>query len=109
MTGTRTNILGNLFPTNITVASLETLYNNGADLYEWLSFEILDGSSTGWSLNSIIFTGINPGSNPGFSAELNYSTTATVSTPPTGFSTTFPTGSPTVYAIDMNPSGGQHS
>ncbi|MCW5900370.1 MAG: hypothetical protein KIT10_13975 [Flavobacteriales bacterium] len=109
LTGARTNILGNLFPTNITVASLETLYNNGADLYEWLSFEILDASSTGWSLNSINFTGINPGSNPGFSAELNYSTTATVSTPPTGFSTTFPTGSPTVYAIDLNLSGAEHS
>lgn len=109
LTGTRTNTLGNLYPTNITVASLETLYNNGADLYEWLSFEILDATSTGWSLNSINFTGINPFSNPGFSAELNYSTTATASAPPTGFSTAFPTGSPTIYAIDMNPSGGQHS
>lgn len=109
LTGPRTNILGNLFPTNITVASLETLYNNGADLYEWLSFEILDASSTGWSLNSINFTGINPYSNPGFSAELNYSTTATATTPPTGFSTSFPTGSPTVYAIDLNLSGTQHS
>lgn len=109
LTGPRTNILGNLFPTNITVASLETLYNNGSDLYEWLSFEILDAASTGWSLNSINFTGINPYSNPGFSAELNYSTTATANTPPTGFSTSFPTGSPTVYAIDMNPSGAQHS
>ncbi len=109
LTGTRTNTLGDLFPTNITVASLETLYNNGGALYEWLSFEILNSETTGWSLNSINFTGSNPNSNPGFSAELNYSTTATSTTPPTGFSTTFPTGSPTVYAIDLNPSGAQHS
>jgi hypothetical protein len=109
LTGTRTNILGPLHPTNITVASLETLYNDGGNWYEWLSFEILNEETGGWYLNSTNFTGINPQSNPGFSAELNYATTGTASSAPTGFSTDFPSGSPTVYAVDMNLSGSFHS
>lgn len=109
LTGTRANLLNGLFPTNITVESLETLYNDGGALYEWLSFEILNPETSGWSLNSINFTGINQFSNPGFSSELNYSTTATSSTPPPGFSIDFPTNSSSVYAIDLNLSGAQHS
>jgi hypothetical protein len=109
LTGTRTNILGPLHPTNITVASLETLYNDGGTMFEWLSFEILNEETGGWYLNSTNFTGINPQSNPGFSAELNYSTTGTSTSAPTGFSTDFPSGSPTVYAVDMNLSASFHS
>lgn len=109
LTGARTNILGSLFPTNITVASLETLFDDGGGTYEWLSFEILDANSTGWWLNSTNFTGTNPNSNPGFSAEPHYATTATATTPPIGFSTTFPNGSPTVYAIDLAPTSSWHS
>src|SRR6218665_3308905 len=52
LTGTRTNILGALYPTNITVASLETLYNDGGTWFEWLSFEILNEETSGWYLNS---------------------------------------------------------
>lgn len=107
--GERSNILGNPFPTNITVASLETLYNDGGTMFEWLSFEILNEETGGWYLNSTNFTGINPFSTPGFSADLNYSTTGTSSSAPTGFSTDFPNGSPTVYAVDMNLSGSYHS
>lgn len=109
LTGTRANVLNGEFTTNVTVESLETLYNDGGSLYEWLSFEILNNSTTGWSLNSTNFTGINPFSNPGFSSELNYSTTATLTSPPTGFTTDFPTGSSAVYAIDLNLSSGYHS
>jgi len=107
--GERTNVLGELYPTNITVASLETLYNDGGTWFEWLSFEILNPETSGWYLNSINFTGINPMSTPGFSAELNYATTGTSNSAPTGFSTDFPNGSPVVYAVDMNLSGAQHS
>jgi len=107
--GERTNVLGELYPTNITVASLETLYNDGSTWFEWLSFEILNQETSGWYLNSINFTGINPMSTPGFSAELNYATTGTSNSAPTGFSTEFPSGSPVVYAVDMNLSGAQHS
>lgn len=107
--GERTNVLGELYPTNITVASLETLYNDGGTWFEWLSFEILNQETSGWYLNSINFTGINPMSTPGFSAELNYATTGTSNSAPTGFSTDFPSGSPIVYAVDMNLSGAHHS
>ncbi len=107
--GTRTNVLNGLYPTSITVASLETLYNDGGFLYEWLSFEILNAETDGWHLNSINFTGINPLSNPGFSSELNYANTGTPTEAPIGFSTEFPTGSPNVYAVDMNLSNAYHS
>jgi len=109
LTGERANVLDGLFPTAITVASLETLYNDGGILFEWLSFEILNEETSGWNLNSINFTGINVNSMPGFSAALNYSTTGTSTSAPTGFSTSFPTGSNTVYAVDMNLSNAQHS
>lgn len=107
--GTRAYTLDGLFATNITVESLETLYNDGGTLYEWLSFEILNQQTSGWTLNSTDFTGINPYSNPGFSSTLNYSTTATSTEPPTGFFTSFPTGSSNVYAVDLNLSGSYHS
>lgn len=108
ITGTRSNQLAAPFPTNITVESLETLYNN-AEKYEWLLFEIINPGSSGWYLNSINFTGINLNSNPGFSSTPNYVTTATTTTPPTGFSTTFPSGSMNIYAIDLNILESQHS
>jgi len=108
-TGQRANILAAHQPTQIIVESLETLFNDGGSLYEWLSFEILNPETEGWQLNSINFTGINLQSSPGFSAALNYSTTATANTPPVGFSTDFPSGSNTVYAVDLNLSGSQHS
>ncbi len=107
--GTRAYTLNGLFPTSITVESLETLYNDGGTLYEWLAFEILNQETSGWTLNSTDFTGINPYSNPGFSSTLNYSTTATSTEPPSGFFTSFPTGSPNVYAIDLNLSASYHS
>ncbi len=109
LNGARTNNLDGLYPTSITVESLETLYNDGISLYEWLAFEILNSESNGWVLNSINFTGINPLSNPGFSSALNYATTATTNQPPTGFTTSFPTNSLNVYAIDLNLSGAYHS
>ena len=109
LTGERTNILGELYPTGITVASLETLYNDGGSLYEWLAFEIINEESSGWYLNSTNFTGINPNSTPGFSSELNYATTGTANSAPTGFSTEFPYGSSNIYAVDMNLSNAQHS
>lgn len=109
LTGTRTNILGELYPTGLTVASLETLYNDGGTMFEWLAFEILNPESSGWYLNSTNFTGINPFSTPGFSAELNYSTTGTAVSAPTGFSTEFPYGSQNIYAVDMNLSSAYHS
>ncbi len=107
--GERTNSLNGFYPTSITVSSLETLYNDGGYLYEWLSFEILNDETDGWHLNSINFTGINPYSNPGFSSELFYATTGTPTEAPTGFSTEFPTGSSNVYAVDMNLSSAYHS
>ena len=58
--GVRNYTLGSLFPTGITVASLETLYNDGGVLFEWLAFEILNEETSGWYLNSTNFTGINP-------------------------------------------------
>jgi hypothetical protein len=107
--GSRANILGSPFNTNITVESLETLYNDGGIMFEWLSFEIINEESTGWVLNSTNFTGINPLSNPGFSSELRYSTTNTPGSPPEGFSTDFPSLSKNIYAIDLNLSNAYHS
>jgi hypothetical protein len=108
LTGTRQNILADHFPTQIIVESLETLYNDGGSLWEWLSFEILNEETDGWQLLSTNFTGINPFSNPGFSAELVYSTPV-VGNAPEGFSTEFPFGSNSIYAIDLNLSSAQHS
>ncbi len=109
LTGVRTNILGDYYPTGITVASLETLYNDGGILYEWLAFEIMNPESSGWYLNSTNFTGINPNSNPGFSDSLYYATTGTSISAPIGFSTDFPYGADSVYAVDMNLSNAYHS
>ena len=92
LTGTPSNTLDGLFPSNISVESIETLSAG-----EWLSFELLNAESNNWALNSINFTGSNPGSNPGFSA-------ANIpwpgSQPPPGFSTTFPASSKNIYVVD---------
>lgn len=109
LTGERQNILAPHFPTQIIVESLETLYNDGGTMWEWLSFEILNEETEGWQLLSTNFTGINPLSTPGFSAELNYSTPVDLGSSPEGFTTKFPFGSPSVYAIDLNLSGSFHS
>lgn len=109
LTGVRSDVLGNYYPTGITVASLETLYNDGGILYEWLAFEIMNIESSGWYLNSTNFTGINPNSNPGFSDSLYYATTGTSISAPIGFSTDFPYGADSVYAVDMNLSNAYHS
>jgi hypothetical protein len=98
-TGIRANILGNSYPTNITVESLETLYNNGQQS-EWLSFIIKNTGSTGWYLNSTNFTGINPNGVPGFSTVPIY--TGLFNCCPEGFSNTFPSGSDTIYAISLS-------
>lgn len=98
-TGTRSNILGTHYPTNITVESLETLYNNGNES-EWLSFIIKNSGSSGWHLNSINFTGINPNSNPGFSSTPAY--TGTGNCCPSAFTNNFPYGSDTIYAISLS-------
>jgi hypothetical protein len=100
LTGTRSNYLGVLFPTSITVASLETLSGSCAGA-EWLSFMIVNSGSTGWSLNSINFTGSNPNSNPGFSDTMAVYTTGGC-TPPDGFSYTFPTGADSISFISAS-------
>ncbi|MBP7388828.1 MAG: T9SS type A sorting domain-containing protein [Chitinophagales bacterium] len=100
LTGTRSNYLGALFPTSITVASLETLSGSCAGA-EWLSFMIVNSGSTGWSLNSINFTGNNPNSNPGFSDTMAVYTTGGC-TPPDGFSYTFPTGADSISFISAS-------
>lgn len=107
--GSRSNKISGAFPTNITVESLETLYNDGNVQFEWLSFEILNEESEGWSLNSTNFTGINIKSNPGFSAEKRYSSPVQPGAAPEGFSTEFPAGSRNIYAIDLNLSNAEHS
>lgn len=109
LVGERTNTLAGLFPTGITVASLETLYNDGNTMYEWLAFEILNEETSGWYLNSVNFTGINPYSTPGFASEPYPATTGNSSSAPVGFSTDFPFGSPSIYAVDMNLSSSYHS
>lgn len=92
VTGTPSNMLDGFFPSNISVESIETLSAG-----EWLSFELLNAESNNWALNSINFTGNNPGSNPGFSA---VSIPWPGSQPPPGFSTTFPAGSKNIYVVD---------
>jgi hypothetical protein len=107
--GARTNVLAAHQPAQIIVESLETLYNDGGTMFEWLAFEILNPESDGWQLLSTSFTGINPFSNPGFSGELAYSTPVSFGQAPAGFTTEFPSGSPTVYAVDLNLSAAYHS
>lgn len=80
--------LDGLSPTNIIVESIETLSPE-----EWVSFQIINSESTYWSLDSKNFTGLNPDSNPAFSA-----TNLTYSSP--GYTSTFPTESKTINVID---------
>jgi hypothetical protein len=107
-TGTRSNILGVLYPTSITVASLETLCCPEGP-FEWLSFEILNPESSGWNLNSINFTGNNVNSKPGFTKTPVYVNPNVNSFRPPAFTTNFPTGSDSVYAITLTTAGGQYS
>jgi hypothetical protein len=105
----RQNIIDGPFPIQLIVESLETLYNDGGQLFEWLSFEIVNPESQGWQLMSTNFTGINPFSTPGFSADLRYATPVISGMAPEGFSTNFPNGSRNIYAIDLNLSASYHS
>lgn len=90
--GCRSNVLNGLYPVNIVMESIETLSQP-----EWLMFENLNTESSNWILNSINFTGYNPGSSPGFSA-----TNIPYPNPfPGGFASTFPTASKNIYAIDL--------
>lgn len=109
LSGTRANEIAGAYPIQIIVESLETLYNDGGTQFEWLSFEILNEESDGWRLMATNFTGINPQSNPGFSADLHYSTPVDFGQAPDGFSVEFPEGSKTVYAVDLNLSASYHS
>ena len=101
--GERGYLTGPLYPTSITVASLETL-SGACGGSEWLSFKIINPSSTGWSLNSTVFTGNNPNSNPAFSDSMHVYTTGSCY-PPDGFSYTFPEGTDSISAINGNASG----
>lgn len=92
LTGAPSNMLNGLYPSNISVESIETLSAG-----EWVSFELLNAESSSWVLNSTSFTGSNPGSNPGFSA-VNIPWPG--SQPPVGFSTTFPVASKNIYVVD---------
>lgn len=103
LTGSRGYFLDALYPTSITVASLETL-SGSCGSSEWLSFVIVNPGSTGWSLNSINFTGYNKNSKPAFSDSLAVYTTGGCY-PPDHFSYTFPSGSDSVSAINGNASG----
>ena len=103
LTNDRLYFLGTLYPTSITVASLETLSGACRDS-EWLSFSIMNTGSTGWSLNSSRFTGSNPNSNPAFSDTSAIYTTGTCY-PPDGFNYDFPTGANAISAINGNQSG----
>lgn len=103
LTGSRVYKLGALYPTSITVASLETL-SGTCGSSEWLSFKILDSNSTGWNLNSVNFTGVNPNSNPAFSDTLAIYTTGGCY-PPDGFTYNFPTGADSISAINANQFG----
>jgi len=98
LTGTRGNYLDALFPTSITVASLEWM-SGTCGSSEWVCFSILNGGSTGWNLNSINFTGNNPYSNPAFSDTLAVYTTGGCF-PPDGFTYTFPTGADSISFIN---------
>ncbi|MEO6133561.1 MAG: T9SS type A sorting domain-containing protein [Ginsengibacter sp.] len=96
--GCRSNTLSGLYPVNIVMESIETLSQP-----EWLMFENLNPESSNWILNSISFTGNNPGSNPGFSA-----TNIPYPSPfPGGFTSTFPAASKNIYAIDLG--GGSYA
>ena len=91
-TGPASNVLNGFSPTNVTVESLETLSSP-----ELVTFEILNPQSSYWALNSVDFTGANPGSTPGFSA---VSLPCPAQLPPPGFSTTFPAASRSVYVVN---------
>ncbi len=92
LVGCRSNILNGLYPVNIIMENIETLSQP-----EWLMFENLNAESSEWILNSINFTGNNPGSNPGFSGiNIPYPDPF-----PGGFSSTFPASSKNIYAIDL--------
>ncbi|MFN8300309.1 MAG: T9SS type A sorting domain-containing protein [Chitinophagales bacterium] len=99
----RSYCLGGLYPTSITVSSLEWMSGicGGS---EWVDFGILNSGSTGWSLNAINFTGINPNSNPGFSDTMAVYTTGGCY-PPDGFSYTFPQGADSVSFINASTNG----
>lgn len=88
LTGARANKLNGLFQTTVKVESIETLSDT-----EWVYFEILNDPTSEWVLNSINFSGANPGSNPSF-----INANAPFNDP--GFSTTFPTGSNVLSVID---------
>ena len=92
--GLAVNTLDGLSPTNIIVESIETL-----SAPEWISLQNINSESTAWSLDSRNFTGLNPNSNPGFSA-----TNLTYATP--GYTSTFPTDSKMISAIDNGSSPG---
>jgi hypothetical protein len=70
-----------------------------------LSFEILNAESTGWNLNTINFTGSNPGSTPGFSRRPIYVDPANNAFRPPQFTPNFPTGSDSLYAITLTTGG----
>ena len=90
LTGTASNTLNGLFPSNVMVESIETLSSG-----EWISFESLNVESTNWGLNSINFSGSQPGSNPGFSAvNIPYSNNLSA------FTSSFPIASKNIYAVD---------
>ena len=90
--GCRSNTLNGLYPVNIILESIETL-----SVSEWQMFENLNPESSIWVLNSINFTGNNPGSNPGFSAiNIPYPNPL-----PGGFSSTFPAASKNIYNINL--------
>jgi len=92
LTGTRAGVLGASIRTSITVESIETLSDS-----EWVYFEIIQDPTVNWELNSINFTGVNPASNPRFSA---------TNIPFNGaFTETFPTASNTICVVD-GPGGG---
>ena len=92
LSGCRANTLKGLYPVNIIMESIETLSQP-----EWLMFENLNAESSNWVLNSINFTGYNPGSNPGFSAiNIPYPNPF-----PGGFTSAFPAASRNIYAIDL--------
>jgi len=104
LSGTRANVLNGLHPTTITVSSLETLCCPGGP-FEWLSFEILNPESSGWNLNSVNFTGNNPGSTPGFCSYPVFVDPSNSSYRPPQFVSQFPTGSDSVYAITLTTGG----
>lgn len=102
LVGSHSNVLDTLYPTDVTVESRETLYNDNSNQAEWLSFVILNTESHGWNLNSINFTGSNPNSNPGFCDSLSY---ANAPNPLPCFSPAFPSGRDSIYAISLNTNG----